>query len=175
MRLLFSQGILLRFILCPEVSSMRRCYVNKLVQHVPPPPFYPRQTSGTQSAAYLLQRAVTLRHRAKPARSLYRDPAACQPVPTVTHSPESCCILFMNEFGFEYGFGFFTVPDTVFITLIFGPVNFAHSRVNSCQHAGCAVLRHALAPSSLAWRRQSLVTPRQVPVLAQCQYQCARR
>src|SRR5699024_8735814 len=74
MRLLFSQGILLRFILCPEVSSMRRCYVNKPVRHVPPPPFYPRQTSDKQSAAYLLQRGVTLRHRAKPARSLYRDP-----------------------------------------------------------------------------------------------------
>lgn len=122
---------------------MRRCYVNKPVRHVPPPPFYPQQTSDTQSAAYLQQQAVTLRHRANqpalfteilpslPARP-YRHPFAGK----LLHS-------FMDDFGFEYGFGFFTVPDTVFITLIFGPVNFAHSRVNGCQHAGCAVLRHA--------------------------------
>lgn len=122
---------------------MRRCYVNKPVRHVQPPPFYPRQTSDTQSEAYLPPLAVKLLRRAnQPA--LFTEIRPGLPACTYRH-PFAGKLLhpFMNEFGFEYSFGFFTVPDTVFITLIFGPVNFAHPRINSSQHAGCAVLRHA--------------------------------
>lgn len=45
----------------------------------------------------------------------------------------------MNEFGFEYGFGFFIVLDIVFIMLIFGLVNFVYLCVNGCQYVGCVV------------------------------------
>ncbi len=156
---------------------MRRCYVNKPVRHVPPPPFYPRQTSDTQSEAYLLQRAVTLRHRTgvKPL-SLPRSGRGL-PACTYRHPfPGKLLHPFMNEFGFEYGFGFFTVPDTLFITLIFGPVNFAHPRINSSQHAGCAVfaprpLRHCHERGNANHRQ--IRAKRQPP--AQYQYQCARR
>lgn len=126
---------------------MRRCYVNKPVRHVPPPPFYPRQTSDTQSAAYLLQRAVTLRHRTGPNRSLYRDPARLAS-PSLPSPIRRKAVASVHErVQVSVRLLFLRRARRRFHRADIRPSKLPHSRVNGCQHAGCAVfaprpLRH---------------------------------